>query len=783
MEGSTRLLHELGAEGYAQQLAEHRSRLRAAFSMHGGVEVDTQGDAFFVAFASAESAVAAAAAAQRSLDAGPIRVRMGLHTGTPLLTSEGYVGEDVHLGARIGSAGHGGQVLLSGATRAAVGVEALDLGEHRLKDFEQPVQIFQLGAQAFPPLKTISNTNLPRPASSFVGREREVAAVAGLIRDGARLVTLTGPGGTGKSRLAIEAAAELVPETKAGVFWVGLAAERDPALVVERIARTLGATGDLAAHIGERELLLLLDNFEQVVEAASCLTGLLEACANLRFVVTSRELLNVRGEVEYPVLPLASDEAVDLFVGRSGGVREPRVAELCRRLDNLPLAIELAAARTRVLSLEQILDRLSQRLDLLRGGRDADPRQRTLRATIEWSYDLLQGDEQRLFARLAVFDGGCTLEAAEHAASADVDGLQSLVEKSLLRRTGDRFWMLETIRELAAEKLGDADDLRADHAAYYAQLAARARPHLAGTSPTEWLDLLEEELPNLRQAFEHRLATDPAAAQQLAADLARVWVMRGHLVEGASALERAVAAAATPTPARAGALIGAAIVAGQAGDMARAEAYATEALGFYRGAGDEAGIAYALYVLGVSHVEQGTFDLARELFTESLARFVEHDNRHYVLLATDSLAYTYGCLGDRARCVELHEETLRRAREWGDDAAVALAVAQLATVHADEADYATAAEMIKESIRLNRRLDRKGAVVESLTRLARVCALAGRHREAAVLVSTAESAIAEIGGAMPWVPVQNAETRALAQVEARPLSLDDAYAFVEQLEL
>ena len=409
IEGSTRLLRGLGAEVYERALVEHRRVLRDVFDRRGGVEVGTEGDSFFYAFLVAAAAVDAAREAQRAFSSGPVRVRMGMHTGRPLVGGEGYVGEDVHLAARIAAAGHGGQVLVSRATRVLVDAELADLGEHRLKDFPEPVWIFQLGEERFPPLKTISNTNLPRPASSFVGREREVAEVVELLQDGARLVTLSGPGGSGKTRLAVESAAELVPEFRNGVFWVGLAALRDPALVAETVAQTLGAKDGLAEHIGERELLLLLDNFEQVVEAAPGLGSLLESCPNLRLLVTSRELLRVRGEVDFPVPPLAGSEAVELFCIRSRLVPSEEIAELCARLDDLPLAVELAAARTSVLSPAQILERLSQRLDLLRGGRDAEARQRTLRATIEWSYELLTEEEKRLFAGLSVFAGGCTL--------------------------------------------------------------------------------------------------------------------------------------------------------------------------------------------------------------------------------------------------------------------------------------------------------------------------------------------------------------------------------------
>ena len=510
IEGSTRLLNELGAEAYEEALADHRRLLREAFARHGGVEVDTQGDAFFYAFPSGPEAIEAAGEGQQALSVGPIRVRMGLHTGRPHVGREGYVGEDVHLAARIAAAGHGGQVLVSQATRALVDGGLADLGEHRVKDFSEPVWIFQLGEERFPPLKTISNTNLPRPASSFVGREREVSDVVELLQDGARLVTLSGPGGSGKTRLAIESAAELVPEFRNGVFWIGLATLRDPTLVAETVAQTLGAKDGLAEHIGERELLLLLDNFEQVVEAAPELPSLLESCPNLRLLVTSRELLRVRGEVEYPVAPLAESEAVELFCARSRLGASDDIAELCRRLDNLPLAVELAAARTSVLTPGQILERLAERLDLLKAGRDAEARQRTLRATIEWSHDLLSADEQRLFARLSVFAGGCTLEAAATVCGADLDTLQSLVDKSLVRHTEERFWMLETIREFALERLeetGGADVLRERYSTEFLELAELAGPELLARSSSIWFDRIEAEHDNIRavlgDALEH----------------------------------------------------------------------------------------------------------------------------------------------------------------------------------------------------------------------------------------------------------------------------------------
>ncbi len=315
-----------------------------------------------------------------------------------------------------------------------------------------------------------------------------------------------------------------MPEFKNGVFWVGLAALRDPALVSETIAQTLGSKDGLPEHIQERELLLLLDNFEQVVDAAPELSPVLEACPNLRLLVTSRELLRVRGEVEYPVPPLASSEAVELFCVRSGLERSDEIAELCRRLDDLPLAVELAAARTSVLSPAQILERLAQRLDLLKGGRDAEARQQTLRGTIEWSYELLTDEEQHLFARLAVFAGGCTLEAAEEVAEADLDTLQSLVDKSLVRFTNERFWMLETIREYAAEQLdrwGEAEQSRRRHAEYFLSVAESA--HMTFESVRHVPQLVAPEVDNLRAAMS-RAAGDPQLVGQIAVSLEMFWV-------------------------------------------------------------------------------------------------------------------------------------------------------------------------------------------------------------------------------------------------------------------
>jgi len=609
IEGSTRLLERLGPDRYAEALELHRRLLRETFERHGGYEVDVEGDAFFVSFASASEAVVAAAEAQQALasatwsDGAPIRVRMGIHTGEPLLAPPRYVGLDVHKAARIMAAAHGGQVLLSSSVRAFLPPgEVRDLGEHRLKDFDEPTTLFQLGTDEFPPLKTISNTNLPRPASSFIGRTREIAEVTALFRDGARLVTLTGPGGTGKTRLAIESAGDLVGEFPAGVFWVGLASLRDPGLVLETIAQTLGAKADLEIHVGERELLLLLDNLEQVIDAAPELAGLVEACPNLRLLVTSRELLRVRGEVEYELLPLAEPDAVELFCARAQVAAGPAVEELCRRLDNLPLALELAAARANVLTPEQILERLAERLDLLRGGRDADPRQATLRATIEWSYDLLNEQEQATFLRLSSFTGSFELEAAETVARADLDVMSALVDKSLVRRVPEgRFFLLETIRELGVQELeqrGELDQVRQDHAQYYIRLADDLATAPYAPFDEAWSRRFPLEEPQLRTAFAAlRDSGKSEELQQMCAALWWTWDHFGRLDEGRARIQEALERTTADRLRHALLEVGLSVIAWRQGDATAAVAAAEQAVLILRDLDDRPQLVHALRAL------------------------------------------------------------------------------------------------------------------------------------------------------------------------------------------
>jgi predicted ATPase len=746
IEGSTRLLRELG-DAYTEELAEHRRLLREAFREHGGVEVDTQGDAFFYAFAGAPAAVEAAAAAQAALASGLVRVRMGIHTGEPELTDEGYVGLDVHLGARIAAAGHGGQVLLSKTARELVEAEVRDLGEHRLKDFGEPIWIFQLGSERFPPLKTISNTNLPRPASTFVGREREQAEVVTLLEE-ARLVTLTGPGGSGKTRLALEAAADLVSSFRNGVFWVGLAPLRDPGLVLETIAQALGAKDGLAEHIGERELLLLLDNLEQVVEAAPELASLLEACLNLRLLVTSRELLRVRGEVEYAVLPLAEPDGVELFCERARVEPNETISELCRRLDNLPLALELSAARMSVLSPRQILERLSERLDLLKGGRDADPRQQTLRATIAWSYELLAPREQQLFERLAVFRGGFTIEAVTEVAEAELDDLQSLVDKSLVRRTDERFWMLETIREYASERLeksGEAAPARRRLASWMLALARKAGPELVAAHQAEWLERIDAERDNLRAALEWAFENDEAdLAVEVAARLGRFWWVRGA-AEGLGWLERGLARRDLRPELRATALEAAGGTAWFVGERDRAQALFEEGLRIFRELDDRAGVAMMLTRLAPPEIERGRLAEGEHLVEEAVSINRELGDPSELAMSLSILGAAAHAQGELDKATELVEESAALAQEVGDYWQVAWNLHMLAEIALQRDDLARATSLGRDSLARAQEIGDDLAVLISVGILAIVAQRGGDPRRAGVLWGAAERLDEEIG--------------------------------------
>jgi predicted ATPase len=667
IEGSTALLHELGAAGYAQSLDSHRRALREAFVARGGVEVDTQGDAFFIAFPDAEEALQAAREGQEALAAGSVRVRMGLHTGEPLLTGEGYVGVDVHKAARICSVGHGGQILVSERTKLAVADGDLrSLGAHRLKDLTAPEPLYQLGEMEFPPLKSLNQSNLPVQPTPFVGREKELGEVLGLLgRGNLRLLTLTGPGGSGKTRIAVQAAAEVVEAYEHGVWWVGLQAVQDADLVLPAIASTLGASGDLSAHVGTKQMLLLLDNLEQVVAAAPALGELLAACPNLRLLVTSREPLHLAAEQEYAVPPFVEQEAVGFFLARARAVRadfadDGTVLPICRRLDYLPLALELAAARVKALSPARILERLEQSLPLLIGGpRDAPERQQTLRATIEWSHGLLLAEEQQLFRRLAVFSGGWGAEAAEDVCGTDLDGLQSLVDKSLIRFDYERYSMLETIREFSLERLsesGEADTIRRRHAEFFLALAESANMSAEGDYGRRY-DVLPPEQDNLRAAIDWLLAAgEIALGLRFAVALENFWVITDAF-EGMRRFEALLEAGGDVEPLlRARALRcygGSSQVAGKNEQAARAY---EESLALFRAEDDEQGVAVLLHRLGLIALSLDNSE-GRELLKESLGMFRRIGSRRGEGEAIGALGYLERSEGNLEGALALFEES------------------------------------------------------------------------------------------------------------------------------
>ena len=763
VEGSTRLLHELGAEAYANALAEHRLVVRDACAAHGGVEVDTQGDAFFVAFPTAPGALGAASTITKGLASGPIGVRIGLHTGTPLVTDEGYVGPDVHRAARIAASGHAGQTLVSSSTASLVEHKGMrDLGEHRFKDLSAPERVYQLGKEDFPALKSLYRTNLPVPATPFVGRARELEEVAALLdRESVRLVTLTGPGGTGKTRLALQAAAEASDHYPDGITWAPLAPLRDPALLLPTVAQALDLSEEagkplsetLATALAGKRALLVLDNIEHLLPGAAADVVTLRDLDGPKVLVTSRERLRVGGEQIWPVPSLAESDAVELFTTRALAVDPSFVptaatAELCTRLDDLPLAIELAAGRTGLFSTDELLARLAQRLDLLRGDREADPRQQTLRATIEWSYDLLPPDEQRLFRSLSLFAGGCTFEAAEVVCGADADTLQSLIDKSLVRKRategGSRYWMLETIREFAFERLaadGEATRLQHLHAEHCLVLIEREAAELRGPGQAAALRRLESEHANLRAAIAWACAQGQAElALRLAAFLWRFWWVRGLLSEGRRWLGIVLVLPVEELEAvRATVLEGASALAWGQADAEQAEAHAEGALELFRRIDDRRGVARALNHLGLVSQERGAYERARGYFDESGALARELGNERGYAVAVVNLGGLALIEGDYMRARELSELGLRLHRGHDSRDGEAISRLNLGFAALEEGAAGEARKQLEESCELFRELGFTEYHSFALEGLAGLAAVSGAPAEAARLLGRAEA--------------------------------------------
>jgi len=788
IEGSTRLLDELGAEEYGDRLAEHRLFLREAFARHGGVEVDTQGDAFFVAFPTAPGALDAAREAQDALD---VPVRMGLHTGTPLLTEEGYVGHDVHRAARIAAAGHGRQVLVSTATAALVDqAELHDLGEHRLKDLSAPERIYQLGDTEFAPLKTLYRTNLPIPATPFLGRDHELAEVCGLLaRDDVRLLTLTGAGGSGKTRLALQAAGGLADAYPDGVWWVPLAPLTDSADVGPAAVRALGGGGTLPEVVDGQRLLLLLDNFEHVVEAAVDVAAVLAECPRADVLVTSRERLRVQGEQVYAVPVLERAQARRLFTARARAAQpdfEPdeHVDELGERLDHLPLALELAAARVPLLTTAQLVERLRNRLDLLKGGRDADPRQATLRATIEWSYDLLNEDEQRLFRRLAAFAGGCTLDVAEEIAGADLDVLQSLLDKSLVRSSDGRYWMLETIREFASERLeeaGEADEVTRRLAVHLLALGELAGL-ISESDPPERPELVRPELDNFRRAIDWARDHDPVLALRLAVSLELFWVLHDPF-EGARRLRELLEIdVAVPPALRAQALRTLAEAAATAGDSETGSSAMKGSLAEFERIGDERGIAIVRHRLSIAALSEGDLTRARQLVEASLATCSRLPDPKLEADCVRCLAWIEHADGNLGRAVELNEQSILLLDQIGHTWLLRGALLESADLARELGQFRKAEERARGGLRVAQSLSDRQGTVYSVATIAQVYTAAGRLERAGRLWGAleAEAERAPVGN---WDRLEDEAARTivrddpmfeLGREEGRRLSLDKA---------
>jgi predicted ATPase/class 3 adenylate cyclase/DNA-binding CsgD family transcriptional regulator len=773
IEGSTTLWEE-ASEAMRVALARHDALFELAVRQRGGVDVKPrgEGDSRFAVFAAAPDAIAAAMAIQRAFAAEPwptprpIKVRIGLHTGRAEVRDNDYYGSTVNRCARIRSLGHGGQVLVSEATAALVrddlsdGMTLHELGEHRLKDLTRPERLFQvvspeLGAELRPLASLDAGThNLPVQPTSLLGRERDVEEVCARLRNGARLVTLTGPGGTGKTRLGLQVAAELLDAVEHGAYLVLLAPISDPALVASTIAQTIGAPDAggtppldvLKAYLREREMVLLLDNFEQILPAATDVADLLASCPRLTVLVTSRAPLQIGGEHEYPVPPLdlpdrtaapsvdelARNPAVALFVERASAIKPDfaltetnatAIAQICTRLDGLPLAIELAAARSRLLSPEAMLPRLGSSLALLTGGRrDLPARQRTLRDTIAWSYNLLPEAERRLFWRLGVFAGGFTLEAAEaicdHQADLGIDvldGIEALAANSLLRRDegsarAPRFTMLETIRELAVEYLNanaEGQAIRARHLAWCGDLVERGASARPGQSRGEWLDQLEIEHANIRSALNWSL--DPSGGLDFGLRLALTlsgtfWPIRGHFHEARRWLSTILARVSSPVAGRATALNRAGYLAVRQSDYAAATPLLEEALVIWRSLGDSVGVATTLQTLATAAHHQRDYDRAWSMFEESLAL---HRQSHNLAGTEMALLYFADLARDCSRYVEsaaAYEEGRAIAEQRGDTHGVAYALRGLGHVARSRGAYPQARTLLHDSLRLLKEL-------------------------------------------------------------------------------
>lgn len=755
IEGSTRLIDELGEEGYVEALTEHRTRLREAFGEYGGVEVDTQGDAFFYAFAGAGAAAAAAEQGQRALASGSVRVRMGLHTGEPLLTGEGYAGRELHRAARIAAAGHGGQVVVSETTAALVHRLSLrDLGSHRLKDLLEPIRLYQLEIEGqdgdFPPLRSLHQTNLPLAAWPIVGRELELEKIRSLLSEGVRLVTLTGPGGSGKTRLALQAAAELSDGFAEGVFFVALAPLRQTEMVRATVAEALGLQPDedVIAWLGSKRALLVLDNLEHLAGVDAVVGELL--VGETAILSTSRTPLRLSGERELPVEPLPDEAAVALFVSRAAAAgreieADDSVVAVCRRLDNLPLALELAAARSKLLSPAALLQRLDSALPLLTGGASDRPeRQRTLRATIEWSHNLLAPDAQTAFRRLSVFRGSFTLDAAEAVAGAGLDPVATLLDQSLLKSLGDdRFFLLETLREYAGERLvdsGEEAELRQRHALFFLAASEAAMSEIqAGNDQPRVLEHLEAEQDNLRAALEW--ARDEPAHEILlrlaAGGVSWHWLTRGSYQELDMWLSLALERSSSPVRARMEVLRRADNLAAVKQDWERSGALVEEWRTLAEREGDERQILLAMNAAAADAMEKGELDAAQREFLAILNRARKIEDPETLAFATINLGQVRERSGDESGALAYYTKALELFREQGDTGGETVTLLNCGWMCLVLSEPERAESYFREGLALADRLGRAKAIAEATQGLALTDIATGNAMRGAQLLGAA----------------------------------------------
>ena len=857
IEGSTALLGRLGEEAYAHVLAGHGAIIRSALAAHGGKEVGTQGDGFFAVFSSPRACVLAVIEMQRSLAARgwprgeQVRVRMGVHVGEAYETAAGPVGLDVHRGARVAAVAHGGQVVFSAAACALVrgslppGVSLRDLGRHRLKDLGLPEHVFQLDADGlvreFPPLRSLDNpelpNNLPSDLSSFVGRKAELEEVRALVESN-RLVTLAGAGGSGKTRLALQVAAELLDGSGEGAWFVDLSLVTDPEAVAGSVLSALGArrTVDrpplehLVDLLRTQRVLVVLDNCEHLVDACAKVADLVRrSCSAVHVLATSREPLGTDGEHVYRLRPLslpaagadrvealAGSEAVQLFVERArardgsldlGDADAALVGSICRRLDGVPFAIELAAARLSTMSLVDLNDRLDQRFRLLTGGsRTAVARQRTLQATVDWSYDLLGQREQQVLGLLSVFSGSFDLAAAEAVCAPAVasvfevaDAVGSLVSKSLVsaeRSSGTlRYRLLETMRQYGADQLvrtgGEAavGDVRSAHALYYLKLAEEAAPELLGQGQATWLRRLDPDWDNLRTALEYLSAEGRSQdVLRLGAALWRFFASRGYL-EPIALLEAALERSDdVPDGVRGRGLLatgtlvsfllgehlrGEALAAIELSDQAvhvarrtgdqrllaeslglgcaceafvggseRATELGRESLAIARDLGDPRLVGDALYCLALAHVDLGP-EAARELLVEALAEHRRAGDTSWMCLDMGNLAATMASMGRLVEARPLIEETIGLAEEVGFTRALPNHWAGLGMALLLDGEPEKAVPLCRRALLAARRADPR-TVVSAIENLALCAAALGDQRRAAQLTGAFEVLNAEL---------------------------------------